>query len=198
MKENIFIHKVLPILAIFILVTFVFINNNCFAGMDFTVTDEIIKKSENIAGINNYIILTDYSTVFLLVLPTDVSRVYVEKSSGYGGEIYNYINNTTNNGLFTLYRLSNNEFIGGTTHITFNQVRTFSFWYSTIDIMEGSKGDTVFFQKTPVVVIPILETAEQIPTAMATTLRLIIPIGLIILSMVLVIYLTKSVIWRMK
>lgn len=45
--------------------------------------------------------------------------------------------------------------------------------------------------------IPALETVEQIPTAMVETLKMIIPVGLVVLSAVLLIYLTKSVISRM-
>ena len=80
--------------------------------------------------------------------------------------------------------------------------------YSTI-IAEGSPN---FFQVAPpeevpetpeeipetlTTTIPALETVEQIPTAMVETLKLIIPVGLVIFGIVLLILLIKSVISRM-
>lgn len=73
-----------------------------------------------------------------------------------------------------------------------------------IDIYNKSDG-TLFFQKTlvpeiPEIVgttIPALETAEQIPTAMVETLKVIIPVGLVIFGILLLILLVKSVILRM-
>ena len=44
--------------------------------------------------------------------------------------------------------------------------------------------------------IPKLETVEQIPETIITTLKLIIPVGLVILSTVLVIYLLRRLIFR--
>ena len=49
----------------------------------------------------------------------------------------------------------------------------------------------------PATTIPALETVEQIPTAMVETLKLIIPVGLVIFGIVLLISLIKSVISRM-
>jgi len=51
--------------------------------------------------------------------------------------------------------------------------------------------------ETPATTIPALETVEQIPTAMVETLKLIIPVGLVIFGIVLLISLIKSVISRM-
>ena len=56
-------------------------------------------------------------------------------------------------------------------------------------------GSDIFFQ-LPVmetVTIPSLETAEQIPEAIVTTLKILIPVGLIVLSIGFVVYLIKRV-----
>lgn len=65
---------------------------------------------------------------------------------------------------------------------------------------------TTFFFKTPLteqpettpetVEIPAVETVEQIPEMIVTTLKLIIPVGLVVLSVVLVIYLVRRVIYQ--
>lgn len=52
-------------------------------------------------------------------------------------------------------------------------------------------------EQETVVVIPALETAEQIPSAMGETARIVIPVGLIVLSIGLVIYIIKRVIYSM-
>lgn len=72
--------------------------------------------------------------------------------------------------------------------------------YSTKDIY-WYNDNTLFFPLTPVplktlgVEIPALETAEQIPQAIATTLKILIPIGLVVLGIGLTIFLIKRVIY---
>lgn len=53
-----------------------------------------------------------------------------------------------------------------------------------------------FFRISPAVEIPALETAEQVPEAMATALKMIIPVSLVLLSILLLIYLMRSLIYR--
>lgn len=73
--------------------------------------------------------------------------------------------------------------------------------YSTHDLYQGG---TKVFQipvtevpevQVPGVQIPALETAEEIPQAMGQTLKIVIPVGLIVLGIGLVIYLIKRVIY---
>lgn len=61
-----------------------------------------------------------------------------------------------------------------------------------------SSGEVFFQVPVTAVVIPSLETAEQIPQAIAKTLKILIPIGLIVLSVGLGIYLIKRVIYLTK
>lgn len=70
-------------------------------------------------------------------------------------------------------------------------------WYSDFDVYTDDTYSTAFFQAPPQkvegITIPALETAEQIPEAIATTLKILIPVGLIVLSIGLGIYLIKRV-----
>lgn len=71
------------------------------------------------------------------------------------------------------------------------------YFYSTCDVYTDNTYSELFFQ-VPVqetTTIPALETVEQIPTAMAKVMKIIIPIGLTILGVGLLIYLIKQVIY---
>ena len=73
------------------------------------------------------------------------------------------------------------------------------YFNSNFNVYTDNTLSTIFFQ-SPVteiqgVTIPALETAEQIPQAIATTLKILIPVGLIVLSSGLVVYLIKRVIY---
>lgn len=88
----------------------------------------------------------------------------------------------------------------GVQHVSFSSSKI---KYSSFDIYNYN-GVDLFFPLTPVplktlgVEIPALETAEQIPEAIATTLKIIIPVGLIVLSIGLVIYIIRRVIYLTK
>ena len=173
-------NKILIISILFIIITFS-LTLSCFAGMDFTVTDELIENCNSISNGRDYIILTDNYTCYVLFLPTNVSRVYISN-----GRLYNYTDGTTN-GLFDLYTANNNVLSDGGDGTSYDRISTFSFWYSTIDIMNGTTGDTVFFQKTPVteqttkptILYPILEKTEMkepIITTIVGLAKLLIPL----------------------
>lgn len=74
---------------------------------------------------------------------------------------------------------------------------------ANFNVYTNSSG-TDFFFNSPVtepeipetVEIPAVETVEQIPTAMVETMKMIIPVGLVVLSVVLLIYLTRRLIYR--
>lgn len=71
--------------------------------------------------------------------------------------------------------------------------------YSNHDIMSSLNGNEIFFHLTPVVgmgqVIPALEKVEEIPQAMGQTLKILIPVGLIVLAIGFVILLIKRVMY---
>lgn len=53
--------------------------------------------------------------------------------------------------------------------------------------------ETVFFQPVTGVVIPALETAQEVPTAMVQTLKIIIPVGLVLFGIGLSVYLIRRI-----
>lgn len=76
--------------------------------------------------------------------------------------------------------------------------------YSTNDFVTSSdfsvvkynkSGDNFFLPPVTGVVIPALETAEQIPETIVKTLKILIPVGLVVLAVGLIIYLIKRVIY---
>ncbi len=75
-------------------------------------------------------------------------------------------------------------------------------WYTMIytnhDILNKKDGSVVF-QKTPqnMVTIPAIQQVEEIPQQVGEILKMTIPVGLIVLSIGLLIYLTRLVILRM-
>lgn len=217
-------NKILPILLTFILISLLFINNNTFAvelvdqtsnGNNMYCPDLLFENvkaleeySSYLAGDYKLLILQDGwlsgTDWFVYFLETDVNVYYdYARSNGYQIRFsaYNGVRyNCANDGI---YELSN---------------KTISFSYITCRVIEGTiqgyssfniytdSSCTDFFFKTPLtetpetipatVEIPKLETVEQIPETIITTLKLIIPVGLVILSMVLVIYLVRYEIYR--
>lgn len=69
--------------------------------------------------------------------------------------------------------------------------------YSTTDIYSDNTYTDFFFQ-TEKYKIPILKQVEELPKAVIVVMKLIIPVGLGILSMLLLIFLIKYVISRLK
>ena len=188
MKENIFTHKFLPVFSAILLCFFIFFVCNVSAA---EYSPDLIVKAEQIAGSNNFCLATegDGSVVWLFVLPSDTSRFFLKDN-----KLYCYITDNEY-GSIPCYYLDND---GNFKFAVYNDylLNIFTFRYSTIDIFDGDIGSEIFFQKTPVAVIPALEEVEQIPEAMATVLKLIIPVSLIVLSAVLLIYLVRSRIYR--
>ena len=100
--------------------------------------------------------------------------------------------------------------------VTFDYVSTYPFSPSGSSYIQGYSNDnglyillnsnfniylddneTIFFQPPPQMVeeitIPALETAEQIPEVIMKTLKIMIPVGLIVLLIGFVVYLIKRV-----
>lgn len=84
----------------------------------------------------------------------------------------------------------NNERISGVSGVN-------TYCYFNADVYNDVDKTDYFFLKPPQkvegITIPALETAEQIPEAIAKTMKILIPVGLIVLSIGLVIYLIKRV-----
>ena len=202
-------NKILPILCIFILVGCLFINNNVFAT-EYTITEDrlnsILDYVQNnyyyLNGNSNFCITpsfndgSDYS-YDLTFFPDDNSIKYYISSENRifsTSSFDSHLHDVKTDGSIS-FRVTWNNF----ARIRYSQP-----FYSTFDIYTDSSCSEIFFQKTPVtetpettpdkVEIPAVETVEQIPVAMMETLKMIIPVGLVVLSVVLVIYLTRRLI----
>lgn len=91
----------------------------------------------------------------------------------------------------------NHAFLGAITTDKIPSVFNYSGNVVIYAINTNTGENEIFFQTPPQIVegitIPALETADQIPQAIVTTLKILIPVGLIVLSIGLVVYLIKRV-----
>lgn len=64
--------------------------------------------------------------------------------------------------------------------------------------VEGHENGSTFFQNPvqEVVVIPVLEKVEELPQAMITTLKMILPAGLVVFGILLLVYIIRLLILR--
>ena len=192
MNNNILNNKFFVVFLLFLIITFSFVSN-CFANI--VVNDNSSFPDLPLDYSNSkYVILKDNTNTWLLIFDDLLENPYVENDN------ISFKNKSGSLGNVIGYLLKNNTWNYNFKTTAVSCVSTFSFIYSNIDVMKGSNSNEIFFQKTPVtaVEIPALETAEQIPEAMATALKIIIPVGLAILVISLIIYLIKCVIYRMR
>ena len=192
MNNNILNNKFFVVFLLFLIITFSFVSN-CFANI--VVNDNSSFPDLPLDYSNSkYVILKDNTNTWLLIFDDLLENPYVENDN------ISFKNKSGSLGNVIGYLLKNNTWNYNFKTTAVSRVSTFSFIYSNIDVMKGSNSNEIFFQKTPVtaVEIPALETAEQIPEAMATALKIIIPVGLAILGIGLIIYLIKYVIYRIR
>ena len=192
MNNNILYNKFFVAFLLFLIITFSFVSN-CFANI--VVNDDSSFPDLPLDYSNSkYVILKDNTNTWLLIFDDLLENPYVENDN------ISFKNKSGSLGNVIGYLLKNNTWNYNFKTTAVSRVSTFSFIYSNIDVMKGSNSNEIFFQKTPVtaVEIPALESAEQIPEAMATALKIIIPVGLAILGIGLIIYLIKCVIYRMR
>ena len=192
MNNNILYNKFFVAFLLFLIITFSFVSN-CFANI--VVNDDSSFPDLPLDYSNSkYVILKDNTNTWLLIFDDLLENPYVENDN------ISFKNKSGSLGNVIGYLLKNNTWNYNFKTTAVSRVSTFSFIYSNIDVMKGSNSNEIFFQKTPVtaVEIPALESAEQIPEAMATALKIIIPVGLAILVIGLIIYLIKCVIYRMR
>lgn len=155
-KENIFTHKILPILSILILVSFIFISNNAFASSDtFTVqyNGETIEFS-TISTIDftnytqydsncDYFILLKGNEYILSILPKNCDKKVLRYGSSTSG-----INIEGDNTQILFFKASidnstvwaywgQNKYVDGCNN---------DFIYSTVDIYDYYNQDTIFFK----------------------------------------------------
>jgi len=131
-------------------------------------------------------IISNQDGYIIRFLADDDSFFYLDGDLvGWSGTIHQF----KFNGSSWNYKFNNNNIFGRTSIL--NHIYLNATIYS-----DGNKTD-VFFQRPPQkvegITIPTLETAQQIPQAIVTTLKILIPVGLVLLSIGLVVYLIKRV-----
>lgn len=224
MNNNILNNKFFVAFLLFLIITFSFISTSVFASSDninFKYNDK--DYSLPMFSRSNYDSNTDV-LIFGYNHKSDFKNfcfVYVKNAKTYINQGYQFICSVNSDGGFSkfyAYRSSDDVTTSNFNYYclryTNNVENPWSNWgdclneysdtlWSKFDIIRSDTdlcGDDgkVFFQRTPVtaVEIPALETAKQVPEAMATALKMIIPIGLVVLSILLLIYLMRRLIYR--
>lgn len=112
---------------------------------------------------------------------------------------YNTTSIINSSGSFKIIRITKGQtdFNSGSVEVWNKNITVYqNIIYSSKDIY-NINGSDVFFQ-VPVqgVVVPALGEAKELPKAIVETLKIIIPVGLVILGIGFLIYLIKSVILR--
>lgn len=197
-------NKMLIILLIFFLL---FLNSSVFASFnEEEIPDEIwsmiYDTNEYISGNYHLMFFKHYSNYVIY---------FIEKSAGlqcyysynnsrvtkYG--VINELNRITFNKQIHLvvYKTNGTISISQThdTNDTFFLLNPEDHSYSNISIYIDNTYTDFFFKPVTGVVIPALEQVEELPKAITTTLKIMIPVGLVVLGIGLIIYLIKRVIY---
>lgn len=206
----IFKNKIL--ITFFVLLAFILFFNisNVFASeniafegnVDEGAWNKIIELPEFISG-NNHLYITKYYSVYkvFFVEKVDNYKCYFVKENN---RVSKYGITSENNHLYfnqpvilNIYEINPDgsnctKKYDNVTENSFICINPMDHAYSSTNIYTDNSYSTLFFQ-LPVlaVVVPTLETAEELPKAILETLRMIIPVCLVLLGMVLVTYLIR-------
>lgn len=195
MKSN----KILFIILFIVLFCFCF-SINSFAAFTFERNNNhysILDIPSDVG--NNYVIMIDNNIVYLcypgngyLGKENLIFRITenkfgfsIKSNTNWATLSYKSYDMSSNNQVWTQGYVDCPDIPGQNSHIV----------YSTQDIIDISNGE-VFFQKTLPAVVGVIQEVTQLPGIIKTVLKVIIPVGLIVLSVVFLIYLIKSVISR--
>lgn len=218
MKEK--INKIFIIFLIFLLVLFNFVIYSFGFDVSYNGVDYQINLSDDLSQKNFYYIFLGTNSnnqALLYYVCCDYELLWNNQDSNFKVKGYNNNNSVTSNDV-GLKNYSKSINIGDNTNIIFdlsninnsnlrNDFSNTTIWgtyykldylvYSTADVY-NLDNELVFQAPAPTgVIIPALETATQVPMAIIQTMRILIPIGLIILSMALIILLTRFVFLRL-
>lgn len=188
---------------LFVLFLFIIFNLNSSFAMDLTVND-VTYNLPDISTVCDYeyqcIIFTSskfylYDSKLPLVFDSD--NKYCLDSSITSNTVKRYQFTHVDNGhKSTEWELMASVVDGNYVTTGQNINLSFSFVpnvvYSNNDIYLSS-GELFFQAPVTGVVIPALETAQQIPETIVKTLKILIPVGLVVLAVGLIIYLIKRV-----
>lgn len=183
---------------LFLIAFILFFNINNVFAFSFTCNTEnhtetidlpdVAEEYQSYFNLPYIIFSTDNVKFCIRFLADNESFFYINQ---YGIAWSGTIHQFTYDGSSWDYRFNNNK-IAGITAVS-------NYYYFNSDIYTDVDKSNYFFT-CPVtgVVIPALETAKQIPQAIVTTLRILIPVGLVVLLVGLVICLIKRVIYLTK
>lgn len=184
--------KIFYIFIFFLLILF-FLNVNSNAanissnGIVYKIPDDI----------KNFIIADFYDTnCIVLIFSENLDSTWQITQLN---STYNTTSIINSSGSFKIIRIEKGQtdFNSGSVELWNRNITVYqNIIYSSKDIY-NINGSDVFFQ-VPVqgVVVPALGEAKELPKAIVETLKIIIPVGLVILGIGFVIYLIKSVILR--
>lgn len=202
-----FLKKCVFFLIIFLLIfsNYVFAANEPFTGMEDYAWNVLIGLDEYKNGNCNILVTKFYSDykVFFITKQTGLTFTFSNdnnRTSRYG--ITNENQRITFNMpvTFTQYNIDDKGVVSKTysnqtenEYITFNP---FDHGYSNTDILNSD--GTVFFPipVQEVVVVPVLEGVEELPKAVTTTLKMILPVGLVVFGILLLVYIIRLLILR--
>lgn len=205
------------ILMFFLLtfVFFIFLNmTTVFGSFDFTYNNTNYSLPDlpfDIIDHPDFLIVIDKNKNYQVCYPSSTYQIpfYYQnsKDSKYQGIQY-WSNNDTekvivgniSNGLnWCYYSLSSSSSSWSSMQTTkANQIQTLNSFdnmtrsviYSSVNII-NEDGSVFFLAPVPMMVVPVLETAEELPKAILGTLKTIIPVCLVLLAVVLLVYLIR-------
>ena len=204
--------KLFKILFVILIVLFVFCSS-CFATSNYTINGVVYTLPDFPSSIDNYpnyvIVYQRQSTQFKLLL-SNTDLIYYSNNGSYGfttidGSNMKYYSfgcnadGTWKDGKTSWVFIENRSLFSYSYDIYDSSTTDGFIVYSSSDIYSDSSKSNVVFPGAPQpakVEITKLETAEQIPATMVGVLQVVTPIGLIILSALLIISLVRSVICR--
>lgn len=219
-------NKKLLLLFLVILISFVLLNNKSFASentLTFKHNEEEITLQNFTFSNNPYAIISGDGSIRVFVYEGTIEEGYIycpyiyytgsrwelsfcsysndndEISVKDSKLVFNIYTYDTENYTYTISYTGNwCSFSGGTEGVYYASPMCF-IANGLGNVSSDNIKDNVFFQVAPLLQgVQVVEIAqvEEIPKAIAQTMKTIIPVGLVGLSIFLVIYLTKSVISR--
>ena len=214
MKKNFFTHIFLPILAVFILVLNIF-SIYSFGSSTINIDGSDYTVSDFISQFKNLVIITDRNSFFTIIFSdcsffydndSDYNHCCVRYNASEDMPFYAYYSNSFDDINFSKKLSSLNSDAFALSKFTDNSL-SFSgrynydyIIYSNHDVYDNE--GNILFQSAPQeveqVTIPAISQVGEIPVVMTTAMKIIIPIGLIVLSIGLVIYLMQLVILRRR
>lgn len=177
-------NKIINVILISIMLMILFINKS-YAGYSEGDYPEITFDTLGFDVNNGYILLNNNGLMNIVILPDNFTDKVI-----YTGSVI-YLSNGTR---YMINELKGDgKWNNAITSSRNSNIR--EIYYSTVNIYDSDLN--VVFTATPQVIIPEITQVEELPKIITKTMKVIIPVGLTILSMVLIIFLIRWVILQM-